>query len=275
MTAASPNIQSLASVLRHLQADVIMADLQQVDDQWHRLDYVHSFNRLYLILKGEGRIEVDGVVYYPQPGQLVLMPCHVRQSYATINHHPYYKYWCHFTARIGNRDLFELYRFPVCIGLQEPAEAQRLFQTLIEQHARQTPDGVLGARAAMLQLLALVVRETPEPEPQSAASGSGKLTQVARYIEAHLDQRMTVDELAQLVHYHPNYFIRAFHAAFGSSPIQYINRRKLDRARQLLEGELPVGGIARAVGIDEHNFASMFKSYTGFTPREYRRLLRR
>ncbi|WP_245583073.1 AraC family transcriptional regulator [Paenibacillus daejeonensis] len=274
MNMPTPEMESLSSVLGHLQADVIMADLQQVDSQWRRDDYVHSFNRMYLILAGQGEITVDGKTYVPQQDQLVVMPCHIRQSYRTDADNAFYKYWCHFTARVGNRDLFELYRFPVCYDLDDPAEATRLFNLLVQEHAKRTPASVLNARAAMLQLIGLVVSQVSEPEP-GTASQPGKLAHVARYIEANLDRRMTVDELAQLVHYHPNYFIRAFHAVFGSSPIQYINRRKLDRARQLLSGDQPIGGIARAVGIDEHNFSSMFKSYTGFSPREYRKIMQR
>ncbi|MFS0723534.1 AraC family transcriptional regulator [Paenibacillus sp. 1P07SE] len=274
MQPHSPDTESLASVLAHLQADVIMANLQQVDREWRRDDYVHSFNRMYLILEGEGKVVVDGKTYYPQKDQLVLMPCHVRQSYTAISDRPYYKYWCHFTARVGNRDLFELYRLPVVLDLDDPEAAQQLFRTMIAQQALRTPASVLQTRAAMMQLIALAIGQSPPPEPGGAAQ-PGKLTRVASYIEANLDRRMTVEELAQLVHYHPNYFIRAFHAVFGSSPIQYINRRKLDRARQLLAGEMPIGGIAREVGIDEHNFSSMIKSYTGFTPREYRRIVKR
>jgi AraC-like DNA-binding protein len=228
---------------------------------------------MYFILKGEGRIEVNGTVYYPRPGQLVVMPCHIRQSYASISDQPYLKYWCHFTARAGSRDLFELFQFPVCIDVANPQEIEDSFRSMIRHMDNPSPASVLLIRASMLQLIAAFT-DQGMTYTKTASRSTHKMSQVLHYIEAHLDEKMAVEELAGLVHYHPNYFIRAFREVLGCSPIQYINRLRLDKARQLLASDLPIGSIARRVGIEQHNFSSMFKSYTGFSPRDFRRMLK-
>ncbi|MDF2723907.1 MAG: AraC family transcriptional regulator [Paenibacillus sp.] len=266
--------QSLRTILSNMNADVIIADIQTVNASWRRDNFVHTFNRMYYILEGEGRIEVGGDVYYPKPGQLVVMPCNVRQSYSTISDQVYRKYWCHFTARVGSRDLFDMFRFPVCIDVGEPAEVERWFRQLIKRNNSESPTSILTIRASMLQLIGYFV-ENSLKRVQLPSAPADRMSRVLRYIEEHLDEKITVEHLAGLVHYHPNYFIRAFHSVFGCSPIQYINRMRLDKARQLLHSDMPIGAISRAVGIDPHNFAAMFKSCTGFSPRAYRKLLTR
>lgn len=265
---------SLRSILSNLSTDVIIADITTVGVDWKRENYVHTFNRMYYIVEGEGRIEVDGAVYYPQPGQLVVMPCNVRQSYSAVSDNPFHKYWCHFTARVGTRDLFEMYRFPVCIDVGAPDEVEHWFRLMINRKKRDSPTSILTIRASMMQLIGYFVEHSLDHMKIPSARAE-RMGQVLRYIEQHLDEKITVEQLAGLVHYHPNYFIRAFHSVLGCSPIQYINRMRLDKARQLLASDMPIGNIARSVGIDPHNFAMMFKSSTGFSPRAFRRMLKR
>ncbi len=266
------DVESVRNVMAQIQVDVIIANVQTVDTHWRREHYVHNFNRMYFILGGEGQIEVDGVTMYPLPGQLVVMPCHIRQSYATVNNNPFHKYWCHFTARVGSRDLFEMYRFPVCIDVPNPSEIEHAFKRMINHMQHRSPASILHVRSSMLHCLGIYIEACLQHMLMHSPS-SVRMHRVIQYIEEHLHEKITVDALAGLVHYHPNYFIKAFRTVFGCSPIQYIQRLRLEKARQLLSTDLPIGSIAHAVGIERHNFSSMFKSYTGFSPRNFRKLL--
>lgn len=66
---------------------------------------------------------------------------------------------------------------------------------------------------------------------------------------------------------------RDFSAAFGVSPLQYLNERRLNAARELLlTTDIPVHEIASSVGFDTTNhFISLFKRSNGLTPGAYRR----
>ncbi len=264
---------SLRSILSNLQVDVIVANVQTVDLDWRRDNYIHNFNRMYYILEGEGRIEVDGTVYYPKPGQLVVLPCNRIQSYSTLGDRPFHKYWCHFTSRVGSRDLFEMYQFPVCLDIADSSKVESWFQNMIDSVQDTSPTAILHRRASMLHLIGFYIEQSMG-QTKIPLTSTQKMNQVLQFIEAHLDEKITVEQLAGLVHYHPNYFIRAFRLVFGCSPIQYVNRLRLDQARQKLNSDLPIGDIAQAVGIERHNFSTMFKSYTGFSPRDFRRMLK-
>lgn len=265
--------ESLSRLLSNVNIDVIVAKKQTVSSDWKRTDYVHSFNRMYYIIDGEGKIEVDGVAYEPKPRQLLVLPCLVRQSYETNKRHPYQKYWCHFTAKAGGRDLFEMIRFPICVDVPPQVPVEQWFRDLITYKSSSSPASILRVRAAMMYLISFFV-EQGFGQIQIKSTSTYKMNDVLQFIEKHLAEHITVEQLAAIVHYHPNYFIRAFRSVFGYSPIQYINRLRLEKARQLLATEQSISEIAHSVGIDPHNFSTLFKRYTGFSPRNYRQMLR-
>ena len=67
-------------------------------------------------------------------------------------------------------------------------------------------------------------------------------------------------------------FKRRFKTATGSTPIAYVQRVRVERAKRLLEttGD-PIKGTSWAVGYaDTASFRRLFKRVTGLTPGEYR-----
>jgi len=93
------------------------------------------------------------------------------------------------------------------------------------------------------------------------------------YINSHLNEQFSVPQLAKRCALSESVFRRRFHQLTGQSPIQYINRLKIEKACQLLDS-----GDIRPTDISEFlNFYSVsyfyrvFKAITGYTPNEYRR----
>lgn len=77
----------------------------------------------------------------------------------------------------------------------------------------------------------------------SAGLSDEELIQVKQHVENYLDADLSVGRLADLVRRSPYHFIRQFRAATGTTPHQYVIRRRVERARDLLiEG----AGIAQA-----------------------------
>jgi len=100
-----------------------------------------------------------------------------------------------------------------------------------------------------------------------------KMDTVLTYIEKNLDGNISVETLAQIANFHPNYFISVFKEFTGSSPIQYINRRRIEKAKELLAvSELSVSNISESLGLELSYFSRMFKELTGLSPKAYRLL---
>ena len=101
-----------------------------------------------------------------------------------------------------------------------------------------------------------------------------RLRRVADLIEARLDTKMTVQSLADELGPSSGFFCRAFHAAVGKAPHDYIIDRRVSRARTLLRHEaLGLSAVAHASGFASHaHMTATFRKRLGVTPSELRRV---
>ena len=90
----------------------------------------------------------------------------------------------------------------------------------------------------------------------------------------HLSEEITLETLASLVHFHPNYFIRFFKQNLGVSPMQYVSKARIDHAKVLLKTtDEKIADIASLTGFhDLFYFSQRFKEQTGFSPTDFRKL---
>ncbi len=266
----------MKNYLSNLKVEVQYTGFTKVWPEWRDMDYIPGYNKFYFICHGEGWLRIDGTEYYPKPGQLFLMPQGVRQSYSSINENTFTKYWCHFTAKIGDINLFDIVRLPHFIDVEDKTMLKGLFRQLTEYYESNELTSALRAKAIMLEIISYYLENAVIGEIRLTSSDlTDKLNPVLEYIDNHLNGNISIEKLAQIIHLHPNYFIRFFRKHLGASPINYINHKRMDKAKLLLEtGDDTLAVIAEKTGIgDIYYLSRMFKEYTGFSPSEYRKLV--
>jgi len=125
-------------------------------------------------------------------------------------------------------------------------------------------------------LAARIVRQFVDPskitlEPSNGLSRE-RLQRVCDYIEAHLDDRLTLAELAGVACLSPYHFSRSFKQAVGVGTQRYVMLRRLERAKTLMRRtNQPLALIAQEVGFtDQSHLTSIFRRETGETPGRYR-----
>ncbi|HEY9782732.1 MAG TPA: AraC family transcriptional regulator [Leptolyngbyaceae cyanobacterium] len=99
-----------------------------------------------------------------------------------------------------------------------------------------------------------------------------KLQTVIAYIHDHLDQNLTLAELAAVVQMSPHYFVSLFKQSTGLAPHQYLTQCRIERAKRLLlKRELTIIEICQTVGFQsQSHFTRVFRQHTGTTPKAYR-----
>ena len=102
---------------------------------------------------------------------------------------------------------------------------------------------------------------------------SGQLKQAVRYIDEHYQcEDISLNRVAKEVDLSPNYLSAVFSQEMGTTFVEYLTARRMEKARELLRhSDLRSGEIAAAVGYkDSHYFSFLFKKTQGCTPRDYR-----
>jgi transcriptional regulator GlxA family with amidase domain len=92
------------------------------------------------------------------------------------------------------------------------------------------------------------------------------------YMEQNYQQEITVQQIAEKSHMSRRNFIRRFKKATQNTPLQYLQRVKVEAAKKALEkGKQNITSLMFEVGYnDAKSFRKVFKRITGLTPRDYR-----
>ena len=103
--------------------------------------------------------------------------------------------------------------------------------------------------------------------------GLTRFQTVLDYIRRHLRDPLTIQQLAEIADLNPTYFSNLFSRYMGISPVQYVNKRRIEEAQKLLlSTDQTLYQIASAVGFsDEYYFSRVFKKIVGLAPAHYRR----
>jgi AraC-like DNA-binding protein/ligand-binding sensor protein len=96
------------------------------------------------------------------------------------------------------------------------------------------------------------------------------------FVRSHVEEPVTLAQVAQHVHVSPFYFCKLFKKATGMTLTEYVARIRVEKAKTLLvDPSLRISEVVFAAGFGSiPRFNSVFKRYVGMPPTEYRATLR-
>ncbi|MBR4530682.1 MAG: helix-turn-helix domain-containing protein [Lachnospiraceae bacterium] len=104
----------------------------------------------------------------------------------------------------------------------------------------------------------------------SAVMENTIVEEIDRYIEEHIEEPVTIDELAGAAHLSKYYFVRRFKELTGVTAHTYLINKRLIRACELLKDGEEVMNVYSAVGFSDYSvFLRNFRKVYGVSPREY------
>lgn len=233
-------------------------------------------SKFYFITEGACTITVEGTEYVGKAGDLFLIPEGTLHTYYNHKEACFSKYWVHFDL-LPNGAFFERLALPHCINVPPKGRIARLFRRYNALRTHRDLADRIAVKAILLEILGEfiaaacpdgVTLDTPEGDP---------IGDVLRYIGDHPAEPLTAGELAARCYLHPNHFSRLFKARTGQTPARYVRYRKMELAKSYLEkSDLPIKEIMERIGeTDPFAFSKRFKSYSSYSPRDYRRLFRK
>jgi AraC family transcriptional regulator len=128
----------------------------------------------------------------------------------------------------------------------------------------------------------LTVKREAGPAAENAGRAESRggllawqLNRIVDHIEAHMGDRITAADLASLLNVSAGKLFRAFKASVGVSPLRYVARRRIERARTLMKTtHEPLSQVAVACGFcDQAHLYKLFRRETGMGPSAWRRTM--
>lgn len=98
------------------------------------------------------------------------------------------------------------------------------------------------------------------------------LENVLHYIDIGYNLPLTINQLSSMIHLSKSHFYKVFSAYTGDTPLQYINKVRIEKAKKILNTtRLSVSDIAFKVGFEDPKyFSRIFHQHTGVAPRQWR-----
>jgi len=179
-----------------------------------------------------------------------------------------------YLAPFTSADEHALERIPRTSALA--AELTPALHDLARTAARRDPADRHLLDADLRRVLGLLLRgrgDAPCEAAQVDAARREQIRPVLAYVEAHRRERVTLDEVAQVVHLSTSRVRHLFRDVSGVGFKEYATRVRLAEAKHLLLAtDLSIANVAHAVGYTNvHQFYTVFHRYFGLLPAEYRR----
>lgn len=117
-----------------------------------------------------------------------------------------------------------------------------------------------------------ISKYTDELVQKAGSSSNNAVDQVIDYINEHCQTTLSLEELAELVHFSPSYLSKIFHQTMGITLKSYITLKRIENAQYLLvSSDLSIQEISSNCGFSNtSHFNRVFKQQTGMSPLEFR-----
>lgn len=255
-------------------ADIFITRIGHTNnDPYHfwNTDYRSDYCLQYIV-SGKGEFFVNESLHLLKKNDLFLVPRKRAHYYRANKNDPYDLYYIHFNGK-------GVLRFLDYIGLSEDnpiisIENEKLidiFNELIDISNNYKQSDQLLLLSKGYSLLYEISKKAHKAEIDFKSHNQSIIDTVYDYIAEHFMQKVTLNDLASLVHLNKNYLCQLFHKETGSSPIQYLIQYRINRACILLQYDYTLTEIAYMCGFnDASDFSNCFKRLIGIPPRAYR-----
>lgn len=234
-------------------------------------------HELVFVTGGKGRIVIGKKSYQVKAGMLFYICPGVPHVIEKDVKEPMCFFSVHFSlARVNfNDNQWDIKNAAEMLSLHPGQElknyyrVENTFENLVSSWNAKQPAYEFMAKTLLQQLLIVIYQNITRQSPNY--STTLKVEKVIQYMHQNINSKVTLAELSELVQLSSTYLSRIFKETTGYSVIEFFNKIKIDKAKELIfDGNKRVKEVAQALGFtDEFYFSRIFKRIEGISPSEY------
>ncbi|MED4455844.1 AraC family transcriptional regulator [Metabacillus fastidiosus] len=241
-------------------------------------DYIQPCCTIAYIKKGEVITTFEGKEYTAKAGDVMIHQ--PNKPFNVISKTDGIHYLFNINLNMsGESDFFSLYPLGKVIKIRDIALYEKQFDELRSIWLQETNDyRTVQSSFLVFSLINEIMESAKIGERRSSNEIyiTDRFNNVLQYIEEHLGENVTRDELAQIHHMNPVYFSRAFKEIYGLTPMQMVKKLRLLQSKRLLEtSDNSIEDIAMKCGFcDASHFNHAFRDSFQTSPNQYRKSIK-
>lgn len=247
----------------------------------------HDYTEFSYILSGKGKYLIEGTEYDVESGDIVICNPGVMHTHIVVNpKEPTIEFIAGFTDfQFKNMapNSIELQNGGYIVHMSSEAKQEismHCYAMIAEKESNQVGRYFMF-KTHLMQMLLLVVREILEVEKESqkgcnfeSYNKSYAVNRIINYLNENYENKISLEQIAHNIYLSPVYISKIFKEETGESPINYLIKIRLEKAKDILlnSDSGSIKSIANQVGYDDvYHFSKLFKKYYGYSPLYYKK----
>ncbi|MDO4543466.1 MAG: AraC family transcriptional regulator [Clostridia bacterium] len=240
----------------------------------------HDFYELYYFVSGSVEYTVEGKTYSLESGDLMLISPNELHQLIVPDNAPYERFvlWIDpkFLERnsTANTDLKQVFASVVGDNRIRPRRFDcNILYDKLEKIAASADSLAFGSdlwcRNEIIGLL-LIAASLKQGQVSGQHHENGVVAAALQYVDMHLEENLCIEDIARSCFVSPSRLSHLFKQVIGTSLYQYIVKKRLIRAKELLRSGLSAFDTYSQCGFGDYaNFLRAFKKEYGLTPKQY------
>ena len=264
--------------LEKLNIRLLYITQARYDTDWHSIAHTHHFTELFYVVQGSGYFLVEDKKFPVKEDDLVIINPNVSHTELGSKGRPLEYIALGINGlKFKDGNLDTTYDYSLHNFHEFKEEFSFYLKTLLREIQNK---GEYFETVCQNLLEALVLTLVRRTKKQLSFTPTKKITKECRFVEQYIDEHfmedITLQTLSDLTYLNKYYLVHSFTKHFGCSPISYLNDKRIEESKNLLETtNHSIAAIASMIGFSSQSyFSQSFKKNTFMTPNEYRRASR-